>query len=129
MPPLCQTLGALIMAISEFEIKRCEKLATQFIEKHRPPAHLRSKLDLCFRIEERSQSLELFEIRPHWQNETEKIENPIAKATYNKSKKNWKVLWMRADLKWHTYKPVPEVASLEDFLTLVSEDEHACFFG
>lgn len=117
------------MTISEFEIKRYEKLAAQFIKKHRPPAHLRSKLDLFFRIEAKKQSLELFEVRPHWQNGIEKIESPIAKAIYNKSKNNWKVLWMRADLKWHTYKPMPEVASLEDFLTLVSKDEHACFFG
>lgn len=117
------------MAISEFEIKRCEKLATQFIEKHRPPPHLRSELDLAFRIDGQSQSLELFEVRPHWKNEFEKIENPIAKVTYNKSKNGWKVLWMRADLKWHIYQPTPEVASLEEFLTLVAKDEHACFFG
>lgn len=117
------------MAISEFEIKRCEKLATKFIEKHRPPTHLRSEIDLFFRIDKQNQSLELFEIRSHWQNKSEKIESPIAKATYNKSKRNWKVLWMRADLKWHSYKPVPEVALLEDFLTLVAKDENACFFG
>jgi len=45
------------------------------------------------------------------------------------NKKNWKVYWNRADLKWHSYKPVPEVASLEEFLALVERDEHACFFG
>jgi uncharacterized protein Usg len=41
----------------------------------------------------------------------------------------WRVFWQRADLKWHRYDPAPEVPSLEDFLQLVQEDKHACFFG
>ena len=57
------------------------------------------------------------------------LEHPIAKATYNKSSRNWKVLWRRADLKWHSYTPNPEVASIEDFLAIVQKDEHGCFFG
>ena len=116
-----------IVTISECETKRYEKLAAQFVEQHRPPPHLRSEVDLSFRLV--SQSVELFEIRAHWQDKEKKIESPIAKATFNKAKKNWKVYWNRADLKWHSYNPVPEVASLEEFLALVEKDEHACFFG
>ena len=115
------------MTISEFETRRYEKLAAQFVEQHRPPPHLRSEVDLSFKLV--SQSVELFEIRAHWQDKEKKTESPIAKATFNKTKKNWNVYWNRADLKWHSYKPVPEVASLEEFLALVERDEHACFFG
>jgi hypothetical protein len=57
------------------------------------------------------------------------LEHPIAKATYNKSKRNWKVYWQRADLKWHSFEPSPEVESIEDFLALVQADQYACFFG
>jgi hypothetical protein len=53
----------------------------------------------------------------------------MAKATYNKSERNWEVFWQRADLKWHGYMPKPEVGSIEDFLALVQKDEHGCFFG
>jgi hypothetical protein len=43
------------------------------------------------------------------------LEQPVVKATYNTSKRNWKVYWQRAELKWHGYKPNPEVDSIEDF--------------
>lgn len=49
------------MTISEFEIKRYEKIVGQFIEKRRPPAHVRNQVDLAFRIE--GQSVIIFEIR------------------------------------------------------------------
>lgn len=103
------------------------RAASQFVEQRRPPPYLRSEVDFAFRVVD--QSVELFEVRAHWQDRNRKTENPIAKAKFNKTKKNWKVYWNRADLKWHSYKPAPEVATLEEFLALVQEDKHACFFG
>lgn len=38
------------MAISEFEIKRCERELEKFLEEKRPPAHVRAQLDLGYRI-------------------------------------------------------------------------------
>jgi hypothetical protein len=32
-------------------------------------------------------------------------------------------------MKWHTYQPVPDVATIEEFVALVREDRNACFFG
>ncbi len=115
------------MALSEFEIKKCKKLAAQFVEKHRPPPHIRSELDFGFRVKD--QSVEIFEIRPMWRNPKEKIEEAVAKTTYVKKQKTWKVYWQRADLKWNRYDPAPEVSSLEEFLELVEADEYSCFFG
>lgn len=113
--------------LSELEKKKCEKLVADFINRRRPPLHIRAELDLGFRVE--VQSIEIFEVRPDWQDESTKREYPVAKATYNKRKGYWKVFWQRADLKWHGYKPSPEVDSVEDFLALVQEDEYGCFFG
>lgn len=115
------------MAFSEFEKKRYEKVVGQFIEKHRPPPQIRNELDLGFRIQE--QSVEIFEIRPDWQDPHSKMESPVAKATYVKAQKCWKIYWQRADLKWHRYDPYPEAKALEDFLANVEKDEYACFFG
>ncbi len=115
------------MAISEFEIKKCEKAIEKFMAKHRPPAHIRNEVDLGFRIE--NQSVEVFEIRPQWNNPSNKIEQPVAKATYVKAQKLWKVYWQRADLKWHSYEPVPTVKTLDEFLNVVGEDQYSCFFG
>jgi len=35
---------------------------------------------------------------------------------------------MMSDLKWHRYAN-PEVKILEDFVTIVGEDENRCFWG
>jgi hypothetical protein len=115
------------MALSELETKRVEKAVLVFLEKRRPPPHVRPKLDIGYRIT--GQSLELFEIRPQWDNTKVKREHPFAKATYVRTRGAWKVFWQRADLKWHGYEPVSEVDSIDQFLVLVDEDEHACFFG
>lgn len=115
------------MALSEFEIKRLEKIVGQYIEKKRPPADIRDEVDLAFKIE--GQSVIIFEIRPAWNNPKEKMELPVAKATYVKSQNVWKIYWHRADMKWHGYDPEPEVDTIEDFLKVVEEDKYACFFG
>jgi len=115
------------MALSEFETKKCERAIAAFMEKRRPPVHIRKELDLGYRI--KGQSIEIFEVRPFWRNPEERIEQAVAKATYVKTKGVWKVYWQRADLKWHKYDPGPEVDSVEEFLEKVDEDAHGCFFG
>lgn len=115
------------MSFNDIDRKRIEKTVDAFVQRHRPPMHIRSKLDLGFRFQ--GQSVEIFEIRPVWRFPDEKVEYPVAKAVFVKSRKTWKVYWQRADLKWHAYAPVPEVGSVEEFLGLVGEDDHACFFG
>ena len=117
----------MALSLSEFESRRVEKLASEYVDAHRPPAHLRSQLDIGFRISD--QSLELFEIRPRWDNPSEILEHAFAKTTFVKKTRSWKIYWMRQDLKWHRYDPVPEVASLEEFLSTVAEDALACFRG
>ncbi len=115
------------MAISEFEIKRCEKLMRLYIEQNRPPPHIRKELDLGYRI--KNQSIEIFEIRPRWDNPDQKIEEMVAKTTYVKKSGLWKVYWQRADMKWHRYEPMPEVDSLEEFIALITEDKYCCFYA
>ena len=115
------------MAISEFEIKRVEKTMEAYVDRTRLPVHIRNELDIAYRIE--NQSVELFEVRPAFQNPNQKIEHAIAKATYVKRAKEWRLYWMRADLKWHRYDPVPEVDSLDDFLKIIEEDSNGCFYG
>ncbi len=98
-----------------------------FMEKRRPPAPIRSKLDLGYRIT--GHSVELFEIRPRYDKPEIILEHDFAKTTYVRTQRVWKVFWMRADLKWHSYEPVPEVDSIEKFLEIVGQDKYSCFFG
>ena len=97
------------------------------MQLRRPPPHIRKEYDLGYRIH--NQSVEIFEIRPEWRNPASKIEIPVAKSTYVKTQKCWKIYWQRQDLKWHSYQPMPEVSFFEEFLSVVNEDLHGCFFG
>ena len=115
------------MAFNELDRKRIEKTLDRFIRAHRPPPHIRNELDLGFRLQ--GQSVELFEVRPVWDNPSQKMESPVAKATYVKTQNLWKIYWMRADLKWHSYPPAPHVLNIDELPALVAEDKHACFFG
>lgn len=115
------------MALNDLERKRVEKAVGAFIEKRRPPPSIRPKLDLGFRIS--GQSVELFEIRPQWDRPEVRRERSFAKTTYVRTQGLWKVYWMRADLKWHSYQPDAAVARIDDFLAVVAKDEYACFFG
>jgi hypothetical protein len=110
------------------ELARVRRVLAAFMQQRRPPPHIRPKLDLGFRIS--GQTVEIFEIRPRWRgppDETHK--SPVAKATYVRARGVWRVFWQRRDLKWHGYEPRPEVKSVEEFASLVSEDAHSCFFG
>lgn len=116
------------MGLSEFEEARIRKAATAFLEKRRPPVHVRSEVDMAFRLD--GQSVELLEVRRAWNGESgEMIEQPFAKATFVKASGSWRVYWRRADLKWHRYEPHPTANTIEQFLALVEADEYACFFG
>ncbi len=115
------------MALSEIELKRCEKALARFLERRRPPVHVRDRLDISCTIA--GHSVEIFEVRPDWRDGQVKISVPVAKATYIRTKNLRKMYWQRQDLKWHAYGPIPHVKSLEAFLDIVDMDEYGCFFG
>src|SRR5262245_33922032 len=110
------------MALNDIERKRIEKTVDAFVQKRRPAPYIRPKLDIGFRLA--GQSVEIFEIRPRWKEPDVKVEHPVAKATFVRRQSRWKVFWMRADLKWHGYQPLPVVPSIEKFLDAVDKDEH-----
>ena len=115
------------MAFTKEQITEIEKAATKYMYYERPPLEVRNQLDLGYRIED--QNVFLFEIRPRWDKPEEKTETPVAKTTYIKSQNQWKIYWMRGNLKWYHYEPVPYVKSISDFFDLVAEDALSCFFG
>jgi hypothetical protein len=92
--------------LAEIELARVHKAMDPFMQRRRPPAHIRPDLDLGSRVT--GQSVEIFEIRPVWRGRTdEKHESPVAKATYVRSRRVWRVFWRHRDMKWHSYDPAP----------------------
>ena len=82
------------MAISKFEQHRYEKLLQDFCQEQGPPPHLHDKLKWGYEVDPKKQTVELFEIRPHFMEPSKKVQSPIAKASYVNAQKNWKVYWM-----------------------------------
>ena len=115
------------MEFHDLERKKIEKALVVFLDKRRPPISVRSDLDIGYMVS--GQSVELHEIRPQWNDPTKIHQHPFAKATYERKLRLWKVYWRRGDLQWHAYKPCSTVPSIEEFLSVVDADEHACFFG
>lgn len=115
------------MALTPQQIEMIQQAGNGFLVIRRPPPEIRDQVDLAYKIE--SQSVIIYEIRAGWPDPAAKFEAPAAKATYVKSNDRWKIYWMRADLKWHGYDPVPEVAVITDFFKIVHEDEYFCFWG
>ena len=48
------------LALTEIELKRCEKEIAAFMDRRRPPIHIRDQLDVGSRIDDHS--IEIFEI-------------------------------------------------------------------
>jgi hypothetical protein len=113
--------------LSEFEQKKIEQVVGAFVTKRRPPAHIRSELDLAYRLT--NQSVEVFEIRPVWRGNGETHELPKAKFTFVKTQQVWKLFWQRQDLKWHSYEPLPQARHLDELIAEVSADPYGCFWG
>ncbi len=117
------------MPFDQLETKRIENLLQVFCEEQGPPAHIRDQLRWGFTVDPDKQTIELFDIRPYFMDESKKINHPFAKAAYVKKDNLWKIYWMRGNLKWHRYQPRPEVKTVEEFLRVVKVDAHNCFFG
>lgn len=109
------------MAISEFEIKRIEKLVGNFVESRRPDPSIRNEVDISFKIT--GQNFEIFEIRQKWDDPDIKFEIPVAKTTYVKNTKIWKLYWKKSNMKWHRYKPFGDSKYLEEVLKVIDQDE------
>jgi hypothetical protein len=115
------------MALSEFEIKKIEKAAGQFLDKRRPPVSIRNELDLGWRLDKHS--FYFFERRPVWNDPSVYQDLDCLKAIYVRTQGTWKIYWMRQDLKWHSYEPCKQVKTIEQVLDVLDKDQHGCFLG
>ncbi len=85
------------MQINEIEKKRYEKIMNSFIDKRRPPLHLRNELDIGYNFE--FPNIELMEKSPAWNNPQQLIKKPVAKVKYIKKSNIWKIYWMKSSKK------------------------------
>ena len=96
------------MPLSKFEIKRIEKIVSQYCENKVPP-HVRDQLQTTYKIIKNE--VWIYEKRPIWNNPSEWREFPVAKAKFTLKTKLWTLYWQDRNLRWHIY-------DMELFLTL-----------
>jgi hypothetical protein len=115
------------MAFTDSQIKEIVKVLDKYIDITRPPLEIRHQLDIAYRIT--GQSVYIYEVRPRFDN-PEKIMNiDVAKTTYDAKNNQWKIYWIRANLKWYIYPPQNYVKTINEWVKIVEEDKFACFWG
>ncbi|MCP4978455.1 MAG: DUF3024 domain-containing protein [Maribacter sp.] len=96
--------------------------------RERTPA--KNQNELRFTYEVKGHGILVWEERPGWRNPEEWTKMGVAKFLYTRSKKQWKLYWMRRDLKWHLYDPDVSVSNtLEPLVSVVAQDQWGAFFG
>ncbi|HET8700935.1 MULTISPECIES: DUF3024 domain-containing protein [Alcaligenaceae] len=113
------------MAFTELELARVHRTMTAYIAQRRPRPEIRAQLDIGYSVE--SQSVIIHEDRQLY--DGSRLLEPVAKATWVRTQKVWKIFWMRADLRWHSYEPLARVRTLNQVLEGIDADPYGCFWG
>jgi len=114
------------MAFSELELAQIDKIVGGLCRQRTRP-ELRNKLSLEYQV--KRHDVTLIERRPHWDGSAGITEHGIAKLKFTRSTGQWRLLWMRADLKWHAYKPQSSHPDLKDLVSEIDADPWGAFFG
>jgi hypothetical protein len=91
------------------------------------PVHLKDKLRLEYSV--KGHEVVIVERRPGGDDPKEWIESPVAKLKVIRTANNWRLYWMRADLKWHEYPGHSSSKRLDELVQEINDNPLACFFG
>lgn len=114
------------MPLSEFEIKRVEKLFTAYCEG-KVPGYLRDQIRIEYRI--RGNEVSLFESRAHLQGSGEWISTKVACFRKDSESEAWQLFWADRNSKWRPYSPLPSHRDIEKLLQTVEGNETGAFWG
>ena len=109
-----------VIDLAEHEIKK-------YVESKRPPEEMRNQIDIGYTY--KNKAVELFEIRPKWDEPSVIDNHPFARAKYVKTQNIWKLYWIRANGKWETYQPNPEIKNITELIEILENDKTGCFWG
>jgi hypothetical protein len=105
-----------------------EGIIKKYVESLRPEdLEVRKQLDFGYSYD--GSTVEVYEIRPIWNNPEELQHIPFTKFRYYKSRETWNLYWMRASGKYELYEPFPESSNLYNIIDVLTEDKHGCFHG
>ncbi len=114
------------MGFGEFELQYIENIVGKLC-KRRSPSHLRHHFRTVYTVGEHE--VTVYEERPSWDNPREWISSGIAKFKYSRKHNVWKLYWMRDNLKWYPYGPLPGSMRIDRLFVEVDKDPSGAFFG
>ena len=115
------------MAFSELERKRIDATVGDLCRRASLAQHA-DKLRFVYDID--GHAVSIMEERPPWDGSRGAwTRHGVARFRYLRSRGQWLLYWMRADLKWHRYEPAPATADLKQLVRVVEDDAYCAFFG
>ena len=114
------------MAFDELELKRIERTVGELCRRCSPPEHA-DQLRTVYGVE--GHRVTMYEERPPWGGVGEWTHRGLARFRYLRSRDEWRLYWMRQDLRWHLYDPDEMPADLASLVAVVDADKHGAFFG
>jgi len=114
------------MAFSDLELELIDKVVGGLCHEMNRP-EFKDELSIGYRIDK--QDVVIFEKRPAYKQPTKFTEIPAAKLKYLRTKNEWRLFWMRGDLKWHVYNPKKKSVRLIDLVAEIKSDPYGCFWG
>lgn len=114
------------MAFSEIELARIERVVGGLCKRRNRP-EFKDQLSLEYRVERHN--VIIFERRPRWDGRPGFTETPVAKLAFTRTFDQWRLFWMRGNLKWCAYKAKSTKGDLAELVAEVDGDAWGCFFG
>ena len=116
------------MAFVDLELRQIEKTVGSMCRRRSPP-QFKDRLQINYEVN--GHSVLVYETRPPRDGPGEWTRLGVAKFTYVRSRREWKLYWMRRDFKWHAYDPETktETNDLKGLVRVVDEDQYGAFFG
>ena len=95
--------------------------------RRRSPARFERELKFVYEVD--GHNVSIYEIRAQWDNPEKQTKLGVARLKFVRTRKEWKLYWMRRDLKWHLYDPSEMPKDLDALVKIVDEDRYGAFFG
>ena len=116
-----------LMAFTKPELGHIDETVGALCQRRTSP-QFKNELSIEYRV--KRHDVTIVERRPHWKGKPGVFtERGFAKFKFTRATEQWRLLWMRADLKWHAYKGEGNKTRLAQLVAEVDRDPWGCFFG
>ena len=114
------------MAFSEIELKHIDQVVGGLCRRRSRPG-FKDELSLEYKVE--GHDVVIFERRPRYGALVGVTDSPVAKLKFVRTMGEWRLFWMKRDLKWHGYVTLLSSKKLDELVAEVDKDPFCCFFG